>query len=73
MVTKRTATRREKPQQTRAGRISPGPRREDYPNVWEWMLAFSESIPDESWEGVPTDAAAHFDHYVDGVPNQYPS
>ena len=67
MVTKREPARR----RPKTRKIPPGPRREDYTNVWEWMMAFSDSIPDSAWKGVPTDASSNFDHYVDGVPKQH--
>lgn len=35
---------------------------------WEVALEMFSDLPDEVWEGVPTDASANVDHYLYGVP-----
>jgi hypothetical protein len=43
------------------------PQRRTLWDMWEERL---KEIPDEEWEGVPTDASINLDHYLYGAPKK---
>jgi len=36
--------------------------------IWEVVSEIGRSVPEEAWEGVPTDLSKNLDHYLYGVP-----
>jgi len=66
MVTKRLPARR-RPKQTK---IPPGPKREDYDNIWDWIVAMGESIPKEVQDTIPHDGSINLEHYLYGAPKR---
>lgn len=38
--------------------------------IWEVIQEISATVPDEAWDGVPTDLAAQHDHYLYGTPKR---
>ncbi|MBI5287864.1 MAG: hypothetical protein HY873_02700 [Chloroflexi bacterium] len=66
MVTKRLPAGR----RTKQTKIPPGPKREDYPNFWQWAVALGESIPESERYGLPEDGSSDVDHYVYGTPRR---
>ena len=66
MVTKREPARR----RPKATKIPPGPKREDYPNFWEWAVAMGESIPEDVRDTIPHDGSINLEHYLYGAPKR---
>jgi Arc/MetJ-type ribon-helix-helix transcriptional regulator len=40
----------------------------DKPPIWETIIEIGKNIPEEEWEGIPTDLARNLDHYLYGSP-----
>jgi hypothetical protein len=38
------------------------------PPIWETIIEIGKSIPEEEWEGIPTDLARNLEHYLYGSP-----
>jgi Arc/MetJ-type ribon-helix-helix transcriptional regulator len=41
---------------------------QDETPIWETIIKIGQSIPEEAWEGIPTDLARNLDHYLYGSP-----
>jgi len=38
------------------------------PPIWETIADIGKNIPEEEWEGIPTDLARNLEHYLYGSP-----
>jgi Arc/MetJ-type ribon-helix-helix transcriptional regulator len=61
-------------------RHEPSPATGEEPNddaarkpVWERALDLTADVPDEVWDGLPTDLSEQHDHYIYGTPKRPPS
>jgi hypothetical protein len=39
-------------------------------SIWEEIDKITEGVPEEAWEGVPTDGSEQHDHYLYGAPKK---